>query len=287
MVLEWVLYGLGAAGLAAGSYSDLKTREVPDWISYALIFSGLGIRLIFAVAGFDWAIFFEGLIGFLIFVILAYLFYYLGQWGGGDAKLLMGMGAIIGLNLDFNTFPQLLVFLVHLALVGSLYGIFWLIFLSFRYREKFSLEFNKQRDKSRIFGIALAAIGLGLITASFYSSPLWKGLMLVWAVVPIGSLYIWVLVNSVEKVAFFKEVDPEALTEGDWIAKDVVIDGEKICGPRDLGIEEKQIARLVELKQKGKIKKILIKEGIPFVPSFLIAFVVTIFFGGWWFGFIL
>jgi len=287
MVLEWVLTGLGVTGLLAGSYSDIKTKEVPDWLSYSLIFSGLGIRLIFSLAEFDWAIFFEGLVGFLIFVILAYMFYYLGQWGGGDAKLLMGLGAIFGLSFEFNTFPILLTFLIHLALVGSIYGVLWLVILAFKNKEKFKLEFKKQQKKFNMLGIIFAAIGLGLTTGSLFTFGVWKTLMMVWALVPIGSLYLWVLVNSIEKVAFYKMVNPEALTEGDWIAKNVVVEGKKICGPRDLGISNEQIGKLVELKQKGKIQKILIKEGIPFVPSFLIAFIITIVFGAWWLGFIL
>ena len=74
---------------------------------------------------------------------------------------------------------------------------------------------------------------------------------------------------------------PEDLTEGDWIAKDIMVDGEKVCGPRDLGIDEEGIAKLIELKHKKKISKVLIKEGIPFVPSFLAAFALTVGFGAW------
>jgi len=33
------------------------------------------------------------------------------------------------------------------------------------------------------------------------------------------------------------------------------------------------------LKRKGKVKNVLIKEGIPFIPSFLIAFVLSLFLG--------
>ena len=34
--------------LIAGSYTDIKKREVPDWISLGLIFVGLGARLIYS-----------------------------------------------------------------------------------------------------------------------------------------------------------------------------------------------------------------------------------------------
>ena len=61
------------------------------------------------------------------------------------------------------------------------------------------------------------------------------------------------------------------LTEGDWIAEDVKVNGKIICSPKDLGISKEQIKKL----KHHNIKKVLVKEGIPFVPSFLIAFVVT------------
>jgi len=46
-----------------------------------------------------------------------------------------------------------------------------------------------------------------------------------------------------------------------------------------LGIEKKQIRKLIELYKKRKVKNILIKEGIPFVPSFFAAYVITLIYG--------
>ncbi|MBI2574772.1 hypothetical protein HYV82_02720 [Candidatus Woesearchaeota archaeon] len=76
-----------------------------------------------------------------------------------------------------------------------------------------------------------------------------------------------------------KYVGPEKLTEGDWIAKDIYVGGKYVCGPKDLGIEKSQIRQLLKYRHLGKIKKVLIKEGIPFVPSFLIAFLLSVKFG--------
>ena len=76
-----------------------------------------------------------------------------------------------------------------------------------------------------------------------------------------------------------KYVEPQKLTEGDWIVKDIKINGKYITGPKDLGIAKKQINELVMLYKKGKIRKVLMKIGIPFVPSFFIAFVVTLIYG--------
>jgi len=99
------------------------------------------------------------------------------------------------------------------------------------------------------------------------------------AFVSILTLYLWVAVKSVENSCMLKYVKPMQLTEGDWIAKDIKIGGKYITGPKDLGIEKKNIRKLVEFYKKGKIKKVLIKEGIPFVPSFLAGWLMTVFFG--------
>ncbi|MFO7711365.1 MAG: hypothetical protein R6V53_06365, partial [Candidatus Woesearchaeota archaeon] len=87
--------------------------------------------------------------------------------------------------------------------------------------------------------------------------------------------FLWLSMKAVEEFAMVKPISVEKLTEGDWIVDDVVIDGKHICGPADLGVRQEQIKQLKRLKRQNKIKKVVIKEGVPFVPSFLIAFVVN------------
>ncbi|MFH1212052.1 MAG: hypothetical protein V1659_03945, partial [Candidatus Woesearchaeota archaeon] len=63
---------------------------------------------------------------------------------------------------------------------------------------------------------------------------------------------------------------------------DVFVGKKRICGPKDLGISRQQIAMLLKYKKAKKISEIRIKEGLPFVPSFLAGFIITIFSGNWW-----
>ena len=77
----------------------------------------------------------------------------------------------------------------------------------------------------------------------------------------------------------YKLVEPSRLTEGDWIAKNVLYKGKVITGPKDLGIAKKQIALLKKLYRENKVKKILVKEGIPFVPSFFLGWITTLVIG--------
>jgi hypothetical protein len=87
--------------------------------------------------------------------------------------------------------------------------------------------------------------------------------------------YLITAVKAVELSCMYKRVKPAVLTEGDWIANDVKVKGKRICGPKDLGIEKKQIKQLI----KAKVKSVVIKVGIPFVPSFLLAFLLTLWIG--------
>lgn len=280
MAFNMVMLAAGVIALLIGSYSDLKTREVPDWVNYGLIAFGLGSRLIYSLAAFDWSYIIEGVLGLLLFLVLAYMMFYAGQWGGGDSKMMMGMGALIGLR--FSWFDFSLSFLVNILLVGAIYGLLWSIFLAARNWHKFRKEVKSIIRKPRMIMIrkifilsAAVMIILAFFVRDFYA----KLILFVFVAFYLATFYLWVFIRAIERTCMLKLVEPERLTEGDWIAKDVVVEGKKICGPKDLGIEMRQIRQLIKLKKQRKIKKILIKEGIPFVPSFLLAFIVTFLFG--------
>ena len=93
------------------------------------------------------------------------------------------------------------------------------------------------------------------------------------------TFYLFLFIKAIEKTCMLRLVTPDELTIGDWIAEDVVVGRKTIAGPKDLGIEKEQIEELKMLSKKGRVKKVLIKEGTPFVPSFLVAFLLALYFG--------
>jgi Flp pilus assembly protein protease CpaA len=262
--------------LLVASYTDIRTREVPDWLSFALIAVGIGSRLILSAASWDPTWIVQGLLGLALGVGLGYLMFYTGQWGGGDSKLLMGLGATLGLTFSFSDIYISL--LVNILFVGALYGFTWSLVMAVRNWKRFAKKFLEHTAlkafvHSRWMAMALIAV---LITASFISGEqTFSMLYLILAVTIFVLLYLWVFVKAVEEAVMLKWVAPSVLTEGDWIAEEVKVKGKVITGPKDLGISKEQIARLKRLK----VRKVLIKEGIPFVPSFLIAFIFTMLFG--------
>jgi len=286
MITNIILLTIALIALIIASITDIKTREVPDWFNFSLIFIGLGIRLIHSSLTFDWIYMLEGFAGLIIGVVIAYIMFYAGQWGGGDSKLLMGLGALVGLGFSFNSLPTFLVLIINIIFVGAVYGLIFIITHAIIHRKAFSQEFGKYfKSEKRIrlhkyfAGLSLALLVLALTISKDFMIRL---LLLVLVFMLYLSVYVYFMVKSVENISMFKLVSPEELTEGDWIPEDIIINKKRIAGPRDLGISREQIKRLIAYKKKGKIKKVLMKNGIPFVPSFLIGFILTLVWGAWW-----
>ena len=49
MVYLVILVVVSLVGLIVATITDLKTREVPDWLNYGLICVGLGLNLLFSL----------------------------------------------------------------------------------------------------------------------------------------------------------------------------------------------------------------------------------------------
>ena len=277
-----ITYSLAFIALLIGSITDLKTREVPDWVNYGLILSGLAINLLFTAIYSNPTFIINSIIGLAIFFGIAYIMFYAGQWGGGDSKMLMGIGAVIGIDIGFLGNQFLSSFLINALFAGAIYGLFWSLLMVFINRKKFLLELGKKlsekntaRAKKFILIIMIFMAILFFLIKPGYIKIIILSVMLL----TLATFYLWIFVKAIEKSSMHRLVEPSKLTEGDWIVKDVNVNGQYICGPKDLGISKSQIRKLVEFYKKRKVKKILIKEGIPFVPSFFVAFAVTLVFG--------
>ena len=78
--------------LAIACWVDIKTREIPDQITLLLIATAVACAA-FHFAGIRWWMVGSGLIlGFLVGLVL----FRFARFGGGDAKVIAGVGAVLG-----------------------------------------------------------------------------------------------------------------------------------------------------------------------------------------------
>ncbi len=272
MPLSYFLIFLALAWIVAATISDLKKREVPDWLNFSLIAIALLARLLFSLLEGDFSFFFWGIIYLAAFFLLANLFYHGKVFAGGDAKLLMGVGVVLAeppkLVEISSIFPLPFTFVANLFLIGSIYGLLFTIFIVYKNRGRFLKEFNKRKGSLKISLFLTAAIAFLLI--AFLTK---NYLFIAFSILAIIFPHLYLTIKITEEVGMISRVPARQLTEGDWLAKPVRV-GRKTINPTWEGLSKKDISLLEKAK-----KNVLVKYGLPFVPAFLLALIATLLFG--------
>ncbi len=264
----WFLVILGLVWIIVAVIQDLRKREVANWWNFSLIAVALAYRANLSVFLGDYWYLWWGLIGFGVFFVLAYAFYYGRAFAGGDAKLLMGLGTVLPFSNIFMENLQIFIyFIVLLLFCGGIYGLLYSLVLSYKNKKKFVKEFSKQFDKNKkimkIFIILAIVILIGILIVQEY--------LFTWfALIVLLFPFLYIYAKSIEESSMIKGKKVKELTIGDWLYRPVKV-GKKTIKPNWEGLSEKEL-KLIQ-KYRGKI---MIKEGIPFTPAFLFAFIVLI-----------
>ena len=266
---------LGIVWVVGAILQDLHRREVDNIWNFSLIGFALAYRLAVSVYGGNYWFIFNGLIGFGIFLLLGNLFYYSRLFAGGDAKLLIALGTILPFSFDWIINMRIFgVYIVGFLLGGSLYVFVWSLVLVVINWKRFSKEFVKQaRKKKRLFLVSFVFVIFWIFSSYFISLRL-VYLVFVFLMFP----FLFVFAKAVEESCMIKSLKPNKITVGDWLYEDIYVNRKKIKANWE-GVSKKEL----ELIKRKYRRNILVKQGIPFTPSFLIGFVVLLWFDslGW------
>ena len=229
--------------------TDIKSREVPNWISFTLIAIGIFSKLIYSIINSDFSYIVYGIIGLLIGTFIGFIMYYTKQWGGGDAKLLIGLTTIFisyeGITL-FNSninIPFLFILITNIIIFGGLYGMIYGLFLAIKNLDKFKEEWRKNKHPEIIIGIILLFI-LPLIGIIFL-----KPLFYFTLILGIISLFLIVMLEiarTVEKICMYKKIPSKKLVEGDWIADDIKKGNKIIYKAKSIELKQKDIDNIIK-----------------------------------------
>ncbi len=250
--------------LFIASIEDLKTREVPDYLSYFLIGSAIFIRILWFLFERDISILYWMPVALGALGGFSYLMYIAGQWGGGDVKILIGISLLLS-SFPSEVLPFFLNFLFNSLIVGAFYGVASILYVCLK---------NIKKIKFNTYEKALLPTTLLISILMFYFAPLAIAFLGIFLMISLVSL---VYFKKVEKKIMESFVSVDKLTEGDWLVKDVKLNGKVFVKKRNIGLTIQDINKLKRVK--NKIKKVKIKTGIPFVPVFLISVIVTFLFG--------
>ena len=271
---ELILLIITIAWLIIASITDIKTREIPDWISYSLISLAIITRIISSIQIQSFQPILLTLLGLAIGISLSLSLYYTRQWGGGDAKIFMALSAIFIISpAYFNpliNMPFLAILLINILLVAVVYSLLYIIFTAVKNKNKFLEEIKTYKLKKIKIAAILISIILLLMAFKFSSNSL-----IIAAILMLIFPYIIILTKTTEKISMIKLMPINKVTEGDWLAEDIYHNKKLIINKSHPELTLKDIEKLKRLN----IKNIKIKYGIPFAPTFLVAVIISLTLG--------
>jgi len=280
MLEEILIVSVAVIGLIIATIVDIKHREVPDYLNYFLIISGLSFRLFYASFYSSWNYFLYGLLGLGAGAVIGLSLYFAKQWGGGDAKLLMALGVIFATKPFFvkgdGVFLLGLIFNIFIA--GALYGLVYGIYLAAKNKNEFAREFKRLLEQKNIrfirnFSFITSIILLLLfVYANDFLTKIFLGFFIIFLLLYI---YLWVFAKSVENACMYRIIPVGRLAEGDWVVEDVKIKGKTLYKKEKMTVTKKDV--LIFMKEG--VRRVKIKTGIPFVPSFLIGTLISLIWG--------
>ena len=269
LALIWIIFA---------TVQDLKSREVANWLNFSLIIFALGFRFFYCLfsqtQGFSF--FYQGLIGLGIFFVLGNLLYYGRMFAGGDAKLIIALGAILPFSESFLVNLKIFVLFFFIFLfVGAFYGLLLGIILVSKNFKQFKKEFYKKLKKNKRIIYFTMFLGLVFMAFAFIEILLFFLGILIF-ILP----YFYLYAKAIDEVCMVKKIKINQLREGDWLYKNLKV-GKKLIKTNWDGLTKQEIKEI-----KKKYKEVKIKQGIPFTPVFLISFLILAclyFFGiGLW-----
>ena len=282
-IIDSILFFIGIIGILIAIISDIKTTEVPDYSNYFLIFSGISLRVLYSLISNNWGFTLTAIKVFPFVFVLALIMYYSKQWGGGDAKLLMGLSLVFATYPSFlqNIFnPKLIVdfpfvLFLNIIIIGMFYSLIYAVFLTIKNHKKtFTSIKNSFKINLKLIILSIL-ISLILIAISYtIKDDIISSLLIILSILIPVMLIFYIFVKSIEKTLFIKTISVSKLMEGDWIISKIIVKGKTLHTPFQELTKEK-----INLLKKYKIKEVTIKEGIVFTPVFLIGLLVSLIFG--------
>lgn len=259
LALIWIVFA---------TVQDLRTREIANWLSFSLIIFAIGFRFFYSLFSESFGFFYQGLIGLGIFFILGNLLYYGRFFAGGDAKLMISLGAILPFSEIFSVNLKIFVsFFLIFLFTGAIYSITMGIYLSLRHFKKFRKEFGFQLRKNK--KLIYPVLFLGLVIMIFGFS---ENIFFILGVLIFILPYFYIYAKAVDESCMIRKIKTSQLTEGDWLYKNIKL-GKRTIKAKWEGLRKEEIKQL-----RKKYKMLLIRQGIPFSLVFLISFLILIYF---------
>ncbi len=268
MFLFWVFL----VGILIATSQDLKRREVDNWLNFLILVFGIVFILFMAIGFCDYDLLLQGMGMLLLGFVFMNLFYYGRVFAGGDAKLLFALSIFFIGGSFFESFLNFFVFIFFLFFCGGIYGMCYSFVL-------YGAHFRKSNIAIKKYLIKYKFLWFFIVGIVFLFFGILNNLLFIFGFFIIFAHLLFSFAKGLEEVVMIRDIKGSDLREGDLLVNDVRV-GKRVINASFDGVDNEEIELL------RKKKKVKIRDGIPFVPAFLFAFILYYFYSGW-FGFLL
>lgn len=277
-MIELIALVAALIGSTAGAAYDLRTTEIPDGVFYVMI--AIGITLAVTRSCLAWSVWpaVTSALVCLGFFVFGFLMYKAGQWGGADVFLLASIGLLVPeLPAGFSPraiFPFPLSFIFNLFLIGAPYMLIYALVIALSNKNVLRVFFNDMKASCRLITLSsivlfIIFVGLSLYLSSLldirmsYLEAVQRSLLPVF--MTIGFFIVWKFAKAVEDIGFKKRIPVSKLKVGDILNE-----------WRELrGVTKQELKKI----KRSRKRYVVIKEGVRFAPSFVLALVFTLYYG--------
>ncbi|MCL4362326.1 MAG: A24 family peptidase [Candidatus Parvarchaeota archaeon] len=263
--MDYLIFIFVLLMLLIASIQDFRNREVPDSISYILMAGTLLLSFIYSLAYNTISNLIYIPISLLLLFGFSYFMYRLGQWGGGDVKLMLGLSFVFT-SLNVFSDKSFIALFINILLFGGIYGLIGTILFGL-------VKINKLKKHFQRYDVPFFVASAAIIILSVLLVPFPINIFIAVGVFMIFSIrFVFLVANNL----MYIQEKVSKLTEGDWLAESPKdSNGKKIVPERSTGLTNADIQKL---KEKG-IKEVIIKIGLPFVPGIFFAVIITVLLG--------
>ena len=162
---------LGFLGLSAAAIYDLKTTEVPDYLSLFVIGSGILFHGLASISQGSLTPITWSLVAGIIFGIYGWGMYYLGMWGGADAFIMNALG--FAAPFAINSTPSIIYsvdLFVNIMLAGFVYTLIFSFYKAAKSQNIIQNMFKKISDQRKRVSLEIFAALLLSVLISRYTS---------------------------------------------------------------------------------------------------------------------
>ncbi len=264
--------------LAWVGYSDLRTSLIDVRVVIGFTLISAVLHLLFAYVLHTVVYLKYALAGGVLFLGLGYLIYFLSKWGEGDALVLGSLYFMYPypffMPLRYVVYSKVIyywyVLFFNLSITGVIYSLLYAFVVSLSNKEFYRVLWKRIWNRNFFTWVLFTAmislviyITLGDLTAF---------------ILPVIFCFSYVTIifaKLSDEILFTKKIPLTEVKEGDTIIGD--FKKVNFNGKRLDAIDKQTLGKLI--KAYGPNKKVVVKDMVRYLPSFLLGFLLTLALG--------